>query len=190
MPASSGHSGSPERRVDLNCLERRSCFASAPVSLTHVLCQTPLDSGAETGRDTGGNGAAVRDDRGDEIDAASAIEWQLAARHFIEHHAQSPNVAPNGRGFSAQHLGGHIGERPTSYRAGKSSVSHVLSRFGRQIPAGARPRRSPTPLMAARGDYDVLTLEVAMNGAVVMRVSQRVGDLDAVAQHALSVEIL
>ncbi len=105
-------------------------------------------------------------------------EWRLAHQHLVQHARQAVQVGAGvDRAAAHQLLGAHVCERPDR-----------LTRGGQRLPGG-RAGRTDRPRDAeirdeglVPGQEDVLRLDVAVDHAVAVRVTQCIGHLEGDVQ--------
>ncbi len=180
-----------------NPAELSADVAGALPALVGILREAGLDDPVESGRRRGLDRRDRRrlgvQDRSDERRLARAGERPLPCRHLVEHGAEGEDVRSRVRLLALELFGRHVLQRPQDRPFLRQRRSRRRQRGDEQ---GVRFRLRPAQLRQAEVEelharlrqHHVAGLQVPVHDPMPMRLVQRVGDLDAVAQRLLERE--
>ncbi len=149
-----------------------------------VLCEAAFDHQPERMRYGVGQWTRrLMENRPGELVLRLPGEGQLACGHFVEQHTQRPDVAAAISGLAAEQLRGHV-RRRSGQLMRRSCAASRERRHGR----GIEPSRNPEVHhldVVGLGDHHVGRLQILVQYAPIVRMRQRIGNLDPVSEHPL-----
>ena len=172
--------------VRLDGLERGADLHRLLIALRGLLGQAALDDRTDHRRNRRRQRSRrLAQNRGGQIVLVASLERQFARGSFIQHDSKRPDIAPLVGIMAEQHLRRQIRKRP-----GDAAPRMIVARScRRRLELGRNPPRKAEVehFRAAIGaDDDIGGLQIAMNDAPFVRVRERVGDLNAIANHRIS----